>query len=79
MSIIPKVLAHMEEATSSAAMEQVSEEGERNFGYFMGDMMNFHWGGWSPLFIVLWWVTWVLVVIALIFGIVWLWKQIQRK
>ena len=79
MSIIPKVLAHMEEATSSATLEHMSEEGERNFGHFMGDMMSFRMGGWSPLFIILWWATWLVVIIALLFGIVWLWKQIQKK
>lgn len=28
---------------------------------------------------VLGWLTWVLVIIALALGIVWLWKQIQKK
>ncbi len=28
---------------------------------------------------VLAWLTWILIVIALVLGIVWLWKQIQKK
>ena len=36
-------------------------------------------GGNFGLYVVLAWVTWILVTIALILGIVWLWKQIQKK
>lgn len=30
------------------------------------------------VYAVLAWITWILVVIALVLGIVWLWKQIQK-
>ena len=42
-----------------------------------------HMSGGSPFFfgsmMVLAWFTWLLVIIALVLGIVWLWKQIQKK
>jgi len=42
-----------------------------------------HMGGGSPFFfgsmMVLGWLTWLLISIALVLVIVWLWKQIQKK
>jgi hypothetical protein len=61
--MIPQVFAHEGEATSSEIMNT----------NMMGDMMNFHWGSWSAVFIILWWITWILVITALIVAIRWLW------
>ncbi len=42
-----------------------------------------HMGGGSPFFfssmMILGWLTWILVIVALVLAIVWLWKQIQKK
>ena len=69
--MVSKVLAHMEESTSSAYFgDMTNEEAGRNFNHFMGDMMAFHWGSWSPLLIFLWWIIWILVIIALSLSVV---------
>jgi len=28
---------------------------------------------------ILMWLTWILVIVALVLGIIWLWKQVQKK
>lgn len=61
--MIPQVFAHEGEATSSGMTDT----------NMMGDMMSFDWGSWSSVFIILWWVTWILIIIALIAAIRWLW------
>ena len=46
------------------------------------NMMGGNFGmmsGGSGIYAILAWVTWILVVIALVLGIVWLWKQIQKR
>jgi hypothetical protein len=59
--MIPQVFAHEGEATSSGMMDM--------------DMMSFDWGNWSSVFFILWWVTWILIIIALISAIRWLWSK----
>lgn len=74
------ILAHVGEATASAITNEMIEEmSERNFNHFMGDMMSFHWGGWSPVFIILWWLTWILVIITLVALIRRLWLKGDQK
>ncbi len=63
--MIPQVFANGDEATSSGMMDT----------NMMGDMMNFQWGSWSAVFIILWGLTWILVIIALIAAIRWLWSK----
>lgn len=60
--MIPQVFAHGDEATSFGVMDT----------NMMGDMMDFHWGSWSAVFIILWWITWILIIVALIAAIRWL-------
>ena len=59
--MIPKVFAHEGEATSSGMMDM--------------NMMSFDWGSWSSIFIVLWGLTWILIIVALIAAIRWLWSK----
>ena len=63
-------LAHMfYEATNSAQRATPVY-----FGHMGGDS-NFMFG----TMMLFWWITWALFIILLVLGIVWLWKQIQRK
>jgi hypothetical protein len=55
--------------------DMMGETGESTFSHFMGDMMSFHWGSWSPAFVIFWWLTWVLVIVALVVLIRWLWLK----
>ena len=60
-------IAHMfYQATSSAR--------PLYFGHMGGDS-TFMFG----IMMFFWWITWGLFLILLILGIVWLWKQIQKK
>ena len=45
----------------------------------MGGNYGMMGGSGFWLFGLLAWLTWILIIIALILGIVWLWKQIQKK
>lgn len=75
--MIPQVFAHEGEATSSGMMDtnMMGEAGEETLNHFMRDMMSFHWGSWSPVFVILWWITWILIIISLIAAIRWLWLK----
>lgn len=79
--MIPQVFAHEGEATSSVMMDtsMMEETGERTPNHFLGDMMSFHWGTWSPVFIILWWITWILIIIALVLLIKRLWIKGEQK
>ncbi len=75
------VFAHEGAATSSgmAATGITGETVEAAATHFMGDMMSFHWGSWSPFFIILWGFTWVLIIITLIVLIRWFWIKGGKK
>jgi hypothetical protein len=79
--MMSRVFAHGDEATGSGMMNtnMMGETGEATFNHFMGDMMSFHWGTWSPVFIILWWVTWILVIITLVLLIRWFWIKGGKK
>ena len=49
--------------------------GVNMMGGNFGGMMSGSFG----VYAILVWFTWILIIIALILGIVWLWKQIQRR
>nr|QBM02079.1 hypothetical protein [uncultured archaeon] len=42
-------------------------------------MMDGYFGMNMGSFGTLMWLTWVLVLVALVLGIIWLWKQINKK
>ena len=79
--MISRVFAHGDEAAGSGMMNtnMMGETGERTFNHFMGDMMSFHWGAWSPVFIILWWIIWILVIITLVLLIRWFWMKGGKK
>ena len=79
--MMPHVFAHEGAATSSGmtATDITGETGEATFTHFMGDMMSLHWGSWSPFFIILWGLTWVLIIITLIVLIRWFWIKGGKK
>jgi len=75
--MVSKVLAHMGNiATPSAIWDNHMDGGMAGQ---MQDMMGGWFGPIGWLVIIFWWLTWILIVIALILAIVWLWKQIQKK
>jgi uncharacterized membrane protein len=58
-------LAHMYESTKSADRAYF-EHMSSNSSFMFGTMMIF------------WWITWALIIVALVLFIIWLWKQIQK-
>ena len=45
----------------------------------MGGNFSGMMGGGFGIYALLAWLTWTLIIVALVLAIVWLWKQIQRK
>ena len=60
-------LAHMFYGTTESARPIYFGHMAGNSAFFLGSMM------------ILCWITWILVLIALVLVIIWLWKQIQKK
>lgn len=75
--MITKAFAHMENITTPSAAW-----GNHLGGCGMAGQMQNMMGGWFTqlgwLAVIFWWLTWILIIAALVALIRWLWKQGEK-